>query len=472
MVTRRILPQANSPTRAASLSHEVARPELRPSRAPGTANASVFDAPAASAPIALTAEGSRLSRVDAPSSRYAFTAEEVAAYHARNARTAVGKYPTMELVLRDPDAFVADVTARFTARKAVAPNDAYGFDFSEYALPVMGQVHAALDQEITKVQATTARLKRDDPWRLFESFTGKIAEHESGLSYLEELKADVGGHLARGNISYRRTQELGYFAARALGHFDLPDLSLRDRAFLSADRYLMGLYGTRLEAEIADYRAGAFRVFDGPSPVEGFKLVHDTFDTSFFGDELGMISLPTTDALGPEVFMRLASYDLFPMGITPEPQAADGFVRPGADFWAHDMRHSSSIFGRRKMYEAEHRLSEPQKRKLQKRIDVWRAELDDARKKLPDKELRYAVGFLMFNYHHDRGYPLVPSSYLPETIDRVPRLLHMMLTVSGQPVGFRKPKQTLDQAWAFLREFWLPKLAEEQAILAAEAPVE
>ena len=328
-------------------------------------------------------------------------------------------------------------------------------------------VSKALDAEITKIAGQLERLEANtSPLQRINGSKRKIDDRKLGLEYLHELKADVDTHLGGGQVSYRRLQELSYFSSRALGMLDISDLNLRDRSFLMIDRYIHGRHGIPIADEYALYRNNAFVVFEGESPVSGFKMVEKQFEEAFFNQsDLELISLPTTEDLGIEPFMRLSSYDVFLMGIAPEPAAADGFVRPGADFWAHDFRHSSSIFGKRKVYECEHRMTAPQTRKLQKQIDVWRADLDQARKQIPDKDVRIAVSFFMFNYHNDRGLPMVPSSYLPEASDTVPRLLHMMLTASKQSPPFGNPKATLDKAYAWLREFYLERLPEEQAIL-------
>jgi len=91
----------------------------------------------------------------------------------------------------------------------------------------------------------------------------------------------------------------------------------------------------------------------------------------------------------------------------------------------------------------------PSGRLLAEASDRWKVELDAERSQIVDKELRAAIGFFMFNFHHDRGYPLVPSSYeSSEALNHVPKLLYGMLVASGQPVGFSHPSSTLARAWS------------------------
>src|SRR5205814_1028748 len=141
-------------------------------------------------------------------------------------------------------------------------------------------------------------------------------ERAKGVAYFTRLKAEIDGHLAKGSISYRRTQELGYFASEALGHFDLRDESLRERAFLVIDRYLDGYRSPSLDEKIHDFETNSFRVFDHTSPARGLAMVAEPFEKAFFSkDQLELIGLPTLEPLGTDVFMRLSAYNLFLVGV-------------------------------------------------------------------------------------------------------------------------------------------------------------
>lgn len=419
----------------------------------------------------------RLGRAAVPSESttplrdLAFTPEEIAAYRGHNAKM-VEKNPGLAFVLADPDAFVADMRERFAQQKAITPNDPYQFNISDIAGSTLEGMKTALDGEITKVEGLLQQLAAGEPrwipdW--LSHHDDEVAEHKRGLEYLKALKGEVEQHLESGDVSYRRMQEVGFFVARALGMFDMDDIGLKDRVLLKVDRYLQGYQDLSPSEEYRRYQSNDFSVFQKESPVGGFQKADQTFEEAFFNkDKMEIVSLPTTEHLGPGPFMRLVSYDIYLMGMTPEPAAADGFVRPGGDFWIHDMRHSSAIFHKRKEYESSHGLSEPQIAKLEKKIDLWKDELNEARRQVPDKELRYAIGFFMFNLHHDRGYPMVPSSYLKdEALNHVPKLLYTMLKASGQPVGFDRPLETMNKAFAWLQDFWLARLDEEKAILEA-----
>jgi hypothetical protein len=378
-----------------------------------------------------------------------FTAGEVAAYDSAN-QALVSRYPTLDVVLNDPDAFVTTMEARFDEQKKLTPANPYAFDFSEYGLPVMKQVSAALAKEIREASHGAG----DPDQRL------------KAVGYFRTLKSEIDRHVAGGSISYRRSIELAYYASEALGVLDYPKETRMQRAFLVIDRYLDGYTPKSLETQVDNYKHNTFSVFDTAAPhISGLDAFQKKFDDAFFAtDKLEMISLPTMEPLGLDIFFRLSDYNLFPLGVAADPIGADGFVRPGGDFWTHDLRHSSDMFGRRKIFESEHHMTEPQIRKLQKRIDVWRAELLGKLDKISDANLKGAVTFLMFNWHHDRGRPMVPSSFLAPKVDSTPKLLHMMEALSGQDSGFKGMK-TLQPAYDWLRGFWLPKLDEEKALL-------
>jgi hypothetical protein len=405
--------------------------------------------------------------VQAASTLTAALTPEQAASATLNAKV-IKKYPKLAAICADPAQLLADFSARFEAQKAKTPGDAYQFDVADIAVPILDDMRTNLAAELVELRARHAMLSAKVkahgalamPWTRSE-----LHQLDRGISYIQTLHDDVSAQHDSGTVPYRALQTLGFFTARALGLFDMRQIQRRDRALLQIDRYMQGYNGVRLDEEIERYAKKDFKVFDLQSPVGGFKQAHEPFEKAFFDpDRLRMISLPFADTLGPEPFTRLAPYNVFLMAMTREPAAADGFVRPGGDFWIHDVRHSSAILDKRERYLADHQVSPAAAQRLQGVQDRWKVELDAARAAIPSKELRYAIGFIMFNFHHDRGYPLAPSSYNNDVaIDRVPRLLYMMLHVSGQPTGFKDVDATMKQAQAWLKTFWASRAAEEQS---------
>lgn len=396
--------------------------------------------------------------------------EQLAIYRQANAQQAE-KNPAIANVLRDPDGFMDDMKARFEEQKRLTPDDPYSFEFGDYGVPVLRDIDKALEAEITTLklkkrnsefQGSTERssllasasLQGLVGWLTHDP--ERVKELETGLQFLTALKTDIGGHLDNDSVSYRRLNELSYFSAQALGHFDREDMSFFDRNFLRIDRHLLGQKSGSIEQEFQRYKDNDFRLFQKKAGDQGIELASEVFERSVFNkDKFELATLPVAQSLGPGVFIQMLPHDIFLLGVTPEPEEADGFNRPGGDFYLHDARHSASIFAKRKIYEKEHNLSPAQIKKLEVMQSVWKKELAEEKKEIKDKELRYAIGFLTFNHHHDRGIPQLPSSYMAEEHGGVADKLYLALKLSGQPTGFSKPGKTLDQAYDWLQKFWL-----------------
>lgn len=403
--------------------------------------------------------------------RPATSQQAQAAYRAAN-QALVGKYPTLDKVLADPDKFMADIKRRFAAQRQLDPKHPYRFAFGDYGVPVMKSWIPMLQAEIAKVEGQLAARGPWTPWR-----AGSVAERQQTVAHLKDLQAEVQRHLASGKIDYQRLLELGFFVSRAMGRDDLGKLNWRDRAMLVVDRVLQGHRDSTIAAERARFKAGEMKVFEAGSPVAGFKAAQAPFERAYLNPEkLEMITLPSSEELGTDVFMRLSNHNIFLVGVTQQPIAADGFVRPSADFWLHDVRHNSAIFDKHKAYEARHGLTPATAERLSKQIDVWRQELAAAEAQLPDPELARAVRFFSFNFHHDRGYPMVPSSFThgPENPESIARLLYRTLKLANQRMEddinvFAAPRATIHKAYEFLHGFWSARLPQERALLGPAA---
>ncbi len=392
-------------------------------------------------------------------------AEEALAYKELNAAL-VGKYPTLDRVLKDPDGYMTDVKGRFTAQKSKTPDTPYQFDFSDYGIPVLKGLQKTLDAKIGQQTVQLAQLQKT-------ADASVIAERKLGLDYLKMVKTEVSQHVAQGHISYQRLQELGYFSTRAMGHFDQESLGLRDRTFLVWDRALQSHKSVSMAQEIELFKTNQMQIFPGASIDSDFRAEQQPFLNAFSNKHsFDMLTLPTSEELGRDVFLRLAAHNIYLVGVSGDPIAADGFVRPGSDFWVHDNRHNAAIFSRMAAYEAENRMSVAQVEALQKQIDVWRVDLNHQIQRISDPDLKHAVEFVEFNYHHDRGIPMVPSSFTKEHVDVNPHLASLTLKFAHQAKAakavFSQGQQTLQQAYDWLRNFWLPRLPQEDQILGTQ----
>ena len=386
--------------------------------------------------------------------------KEEAAYKALN-QTMSGLFPTLEKALTEPDAFKADLNNRFQEQRRLHPEAPYDFDFSDYAVPVMKQVHDAIGKEIKELHQDVRTLEG-------KRFTRrKVDDRKVGLLYLNDLKEEIYDRIERNDFSYRRTQELGYFAACALGHFDMEDVHLRDRMLLPIDSHLQSEDKVDIHEEYRRYRANEFTIHQKPAHrVSGFQKVERQFEDAFFNpDEMEMVSLPTMEPLSEAPFMRLLNKDIFLSGIAADPISADGFMRQGRLFWLHDVRHNSAIFSKKKEYEQERNLTEEQIHKLDRRIDVWNGELQQAIDQIEDRHLLNAVETVIFNTHHDRGIPFVPSSYDENQLKPVTKSLRLMWGLSGQNQRFDHPRKNFKEAYAWVEDFWKARRDQERQIV-------
>jgi hypothetical protein len=399
--------------------------------------------------------------------KLAITPQEQLAYAFKNQQMAA-EYPAFAQILKDPDAFMSDMKQRFADQTKLTPNDPYSFDFSEYGVPVMKDLGAKLGKELISEKAKLQDLHDKKPGLLDEllgTAKKKTKDLQTGIQFVSELKNEVDGLASNGKVSYRKLQELSFFGARALGSFHHDDLSTKEKTYLAGDRYLQGYKDVPISEDYRRYKEDDFSLFQGPSPVETFQKMQKPFEDGFFNkDKLEMLVLPTSEALGTDIFMRLLPYPVYFAGITDTPIKADGFDRPGGDFFLHDLRHSTAMFGRSQEYKETHHLDEAQVQKLNKMSDVWSTECSNKVSQLKDKDLAGAIDFFMFNFHHDRGYPILPSSYVNTDSNTVPRLLYGMLKLSDQDPGFQGAFGKLQEAHEWLDKFWQPKLGQEQIV--------
>lgn len=406
-------------------------------------------------------------RFEAPAD-LSISPEEQKAYEANNAEMAK-KYPGLALVLKDPDAFLAKMSQRFDEQKKLTPNDPYSFDFSEYGVPFLKTLGDKIGGKIEALKAEQEQLQNTfflSPAALGR--TEKIKDRGVGIEFLHALKNESDQLSEGGQVSYKRIQEIGHFASYALGHFDHEKLSLGQRAFLEVDRHIEGHEDVTIQEQFRRYRDNEFSVFQAKAGSKGYDRVEKQYVDSFQNpDKLEMLNLPSMDELEGDIFMRMMNHPIYLAGVTDNPIPADGFVRPGGDFFLHDVRHNSGIFVERKEYIERNQMSPEQVKKLDKRSEVWYREYKDAVENISDPALKGTVELVGFNIHHDRGHLMMPSNYLKDGAGVVPRALYAALKVSGQgkEYGVDKGLPNLNRGHEWLQNFFLSRLDQEIEIL-------
>ncbi|AZZ38006.1 hypothetical protein CIK05_14740 [Bdellovibrio sp. qaytius] len=374
------------------------------------------------------------------------------------------RYPSIKFVVENPDQFVINMRERFETQKIKSPNDPYTFDYSELGLPLVKDVQIDLMNWMAELNQNYKDLKdKKSPFDLF-----KIHETKTLLDYSQALIQEAGIYTQDNKINYKQSIEFAYFYTRIRGKLDTRKQSPLLRFYLFFDRTILnGHHPKSAKQEFQMYKDRKFSVFIGKGFSPGFREAAIPFERALFNPEkLETIWIPSNAALGPSIFMRLLSRNINFIGVTSTPILADGILRPSSDFWIHDIRHESVKYFLFKEYQFKKDLTEAQTQKLALLIDKWLVEQNIAVSLIDDKELRAAVKLLIFSYHHDRGFPLIPSVYLtPNNQKLYTNILYTMQRTAGEKVAFTQPIENLNAADKWLKEFWLNHIEEEKAFL-------
>jgi hypothetical protein len=383
------------------------------------------------------------------------------------------KYPKLTFVNRDPDLFIKEMHSRFETKKKADPKHAYEFDYSELGMPLVKDTASGLDGKITEITKNLAALEQKRESRnlitkMISLDQFKRAEMRVALEYLRDLREEAEIYLQDGKVSYKDIVEFSYFYSRAIGHFDTRPQGPILRLFMFIDRSINGYQQLSISREYDLYKKRAFKVFQRRSVTKNFRSAEVPFRNLFKADHLETIWVPTNEAVSRDIFMRLMSKNINLIGVTVEPILADGVLRPGGDFFNHDIRHESFKYYERGVYIERHGLKEAQIQALSRKSEEWLLQYRAELAKVKDTDLHNAIDHLAFNFHHDAGFPFIPSVYLHRVKDSAARNLYFMEKWSGQGVDFKNPLKNLDRADQWLIEFWKVRLDEETAILMNE----
>ena len=172
----------------------------------------------------------------------------------------VRRYPQLQSMVKDPDAYFEKVNKQFKEQKKLTPDHPYSFDFSEFGLPLAKDIQgyltnqlARLKEEQTQFQEKVSKRKAVMATALRPFDKRKLAEYELYTKYLSELKAEADSIVADNKVSYFHIVEFSYYYARAAGRFTTRTYPLKDRLMLKIDRALEGYKPLSLENEYSLY---------------------------------------------------------------------------------------------------------------------------------------------------------------------------------------------------------------------------
>lgn len=382
------------------------------------------------------------------------------------------KYPELAFVVSDPDRFIAEMKKRFEEQKKKTPMAPHDFDYSELGLPLNDSINKSLSEKIQKFEliekqfiqkqaetSTTKKLLRKLTIK-FEKF--KLDEVQTALKYYKDLLKESNTYKKNGSMTYKNLVEFSFFYSRAIGHFDTREYSFFKRHVLEVDRRLNGYKQYKIEQEYQMYKQRKFSVYVLKKAAKGFMEASESFEKAFNNPEnLDTIWVPTNAWVERDIFMRLMAKNINLIGVTDSPIQADGFLRPGGDFNNHDVRHESDKYYRRLEYIEKNSLTEKQISSFERKTEDWWLELESEISKIKDPKLKEAVDLMAFNYHHDRGYPLMPSVFLSLKKDNVIFGLYVMLKLGGEKPGFHNPSKYFNQSFNWLKEFWNKRKQQE-----------
>jgi hypothetical protein len=234
---------------------------------------------------------------------------------------------------------------------------------------------------------------------------------------------------------------------------------------LSIDNRLQGYKQLPIDREYALYRERKFMFFQMSSTVRTFKAVEQSFAKAFSNPHfLERIVVPINDVIDRDILYALVPSSIDLEGLTYDPIAADGFLRPSGHFMNHDRRHNSVKTVERLRYIQSKNPTIAQMRLIMELQDKWDLELQQAIAKIQDPDLREAVDLTAFNWHHDRGYPYTPSVWLETKKNAVIYALDFTLILSGQGTRFKNVMKNTKSANAWLDDFWVERLPDEVAV--------
>jgi hypothetical protein len=378
------------------------------------------------------------------------------------------RYPKLAFVFGDPERFFLTMRQRFEAEKSIHPHHPNGFDYSDVGLPLLQEMKPNLNRKIQYLEEKI-RIEKNRKLGAFAPRSNEtlIPDLETGLEYLKELSAELEKHLTLNRISYYNTIRFSYYYSRAIGYFDPNEYSWSQRFYLEIDRYIDGFHPRSIKQEWGLYRDGKFLLFQEKSKIKnGFALSEELFENAFADQkEFNFALVVTNVALDRDALMGLMRHKIGLTGWTYDPIMADGFLRPGGDFFVHDPRHESAKYFHKIQYMKRHQLTEKEFDLMGPTLDRWYLELNHETAQVRDPNLKEAIDFLSFNVHHDRGYAMIPSKFLEKKKDLVAFGLYSIMAISGQGVAFGNAFRNLPRAREWLNTFWKNRLNEEIELL-------
>lgn len=396
-------------------------------------------------------------------------------YQNRNA-TLSKRYPTLEFVFKDPEAFVKSMKQRFEEQKKITPEDPRLFNFPE-ASSTMKEIRVDLEkfrQEIIiELQSEKKSIQNRASHLVLSQRSSKVETMTKSLQYIKKIQADIDAMITSNNYPYRDTVYTLYYYSRIRGIFQFKELTTYYQILKYLDMSMHGYRRLNIDGELKLYKekgSPIVQVRSGKVASE-FRTAELPFRDAFERkDTLEYVIIPSVYALGSSAFLHVLPHKIHFIGATNTPVQADGFNRPGGLFWMHDVRHEADRYMKINAYRKSQNLTEQQDKTLTLYMHKWHAEFLNLKNSVQDPAVKAAMEHYHFYTHHDVGVPLIPSMFLNHHKDGM--LVYYAFLFhknnAGQTPEFKNWVENTRKAQEILTQFWSERLPLEKQLLQKE----
>lgn len=393
-------------------------------------------------------------------------------YKERNSILAK-RYPQLDFVFKDPEAFVKTMKDRFEAQKSLTPEDPRLFNFPEAATTmkeIRGDLEKFRQELVIELQTAKGTTSNKLAHTILGRRSSKVETITKVLQYVKKVQSDIDTMVESNNYPYRDTVYTLYYYSRVRGFFQFKELNTYHQVAKYIDMVMHGYRRLSIDAELSLYQSKGSPILQVRSGkiANEFRIAELPFREAFDRkDTLEMVIIPSVYALGSSAFMHVLPHKIHFLGATNTPVPADGFNRPGGLFWMHDVRHEADRYMKMNAYRKAQSLSPKQEETLAMLQQKWHAEFLQLKNSVAAPEVKAALEHYHFYTHHDVGVPLTPSMFLNHHKDGMSVYYAFLWHKQNakQDPGFKNWFKNTKEAQAILEKFWTERLPLEKALL-------
>lgn len=382
------------------------------------------------------------------------------------------RYPQLDFVFKDPEAFVQTMKSRFEAQKKITPEDPRLFDFPE-AASTMKEIRTDLEQFRMEISSEYAKsvngAKNIISVILRKKQTEKIQTLRKMMDYIDKLHGDIDGMISSNKYPYRDTVYSLYYYSRVRGFYQFKELNIYHQITKYIDMHMHGYRPLNIKQEMNLFETKGSPIVQVRSTIaKEFRMAELPFKDAFERrDSLEYVIIPSVYALGSSAFMHVLPHKIHFLGATNTPIKADGFDRPGGLFWMHDVRHEADRYMKYNAYKKAQGLSDKQMETMSYMMQKWHAEFLEMKNSVTDKNLKESLDHYHFYTHHDIGFPLIPSMFLNHHRRGIKVYYAFLFHKhwAKENVKFNDWFKVTEKTQKVLEQFWRERLPQEKEFL-------